>query len=467
MIDRNCIGVRLACIVAGLCVSTSEAFCAADLVMSRLVARQANAEWCSVSADGAFLSFTDEDGNLSVRDLRTAAARRITTTAKSGATHITMWAVFSRDGKDLAYYWADPINGNDEIRTVHADGTGDRTLTKNPGRWTQLSDWSPDGTQILATRTNTGDNSEIVAISVRDGAVRTLSKQPTFSGRPAFSADGRWIAHSKGQEGPEAHSDVWLLSADGKQDVPLVRHRADDTFVGWSADGSRLLFASDRAGSLGLWNVTVVNGKADGAARLIKADIGRLRTPCGVTRSGAVLFSVDATMTDIYTARLDLARKTATFEPEPIAQHNTGANSYPSWSPDGESFVYLSSPDTGGKQIYTHGSSGAERSLMPVLSWFNRLEWLPSGQVAVTGGDQSGHEGIFGIDSRTGETKQLIDRAVNETAFHGQWTKDGQIYYGRRRSAADGVSPRLAAEIGRLGHPDALLRRQGLPRHCP
>jgi Tol biopolymer transport system component len=148
---------------------------------------------------------------------------------------------------------------------------------------------------------------------------------------------------------------------------------------------------------------------------------------------------VDATTTDIYTARLDLARKTATFEPEPIAQHNTGANSYPSWSPDGESFVYLSSPDTGGRQIYTHESSGAERSLMPVLSWFNRLEWLRTGQVAITGGDQSGHEGIFGIDSRTGETKQLIDRSVNETAFHGQWTKDGQTYYGRRRSAADGV----------------------------
>ena len=50
-------------------------------------------------------------------------------------------------------------------------------------------------------------------------------------------------------------------------------------------------------------------------------------------------------------------------------------------------------------------------------------------------------------------------------------TKDGvQIFYkdwGPKSCSADLFPPRLAAQLRRLGCPDALLRRQGLSRHRP
>ena len=50
-------------------------------------------------------------------------------------------------------------------------------------------------------------------------------------------------------------------------------------------------------------------------------------------------------------------------------------------------------------------------------------------------------------------------------------TKDGTEIYlqglGPEERPADRLPPRLAAERRRLGYPDALLRRQGLPCHRP
>jgi Tol biopolymer transport system component len=433
------IPLRTLFVALSLCICIEDARSAADLVVSRVVRRQVGAEQCSVSPDGRLLSFSNDEGDLSVRDVAINSVRRLTTTAKATGFQ-AMWAVFSRDGAQIAYYWAATALGPeaDEIRIMRLDGSGDRLIARKPGRWTMLADWSPDGTQILATRTTAGNQSEIVAISPGDGAITTLARLATFAGRPAFSPDGRWIAHDTGQEG-ETHSDIAVLSSDGKRDLPVVRHQSDDTVVGWSPDGRCLLFASDRTGILGLWRIAVENGHAQGTAQIIKPDLGRLRRTVGVTRSGAVLFAIEASMMDVYEAKLDVTQGTAVLEPEPLARVNAGANTYPHWSPDGHSMLYLSSPSTGGRQIYVRDGDKPEKIIVPALSQFGRPEWHPSGKIAVTGGDPSGHEGIYAVDPRSGETRQLIDRTINENAFHGQWTRDGRTYYNHRQKVSEGM----------------------------
>src|ERR1700692_2631291 len=50
---------------------------------------------------------------------------------------------------------------------------------------------------------------------------------------------------------------------------------SQDTVVGWSDDGKRLLFASDRSGSMALWSLPFLNGKVDGPPELLRRDIGQ------------------------------------------------------------------------------------------------------------------------------------------------------------------------------------------------
>ena len=56
--------------------------------------------------------------------------------------------------------------------------------------------------------------------------------------------------------------------------------------MAWTRDG-RLLFASDRAGTLGLWALPVSDGKPQRAANLIKLDIGTVLSQ-GLTASGSL-----------------------------------------------------------------------------------------------------------------------------------------------------------------------------------
>jgi hypothetical protein len=48
----------------------------------------------------------------------------------------------------------------------------------------------------------------------------------------------------------------------------------DDMVMGWLPDGTTLLFARDRGGSMGLWAISVKEGSAHGVPELLKAGMG-------------------------------------------------------------------------------------------------------------------------------------------------------------------------------------------------
>jgi tetratricopeptide (TPR) repeat protein len=55
-------------------------------------------------------------------------------------------------------------------------------------------------------------------------------------------------------------TDIYLWSAPEGRETLLVKHQANDFPLGWTPDGKRLLFASDRTGSIGAWKIQVANG---------------------------------------------------------------------------------------------------------------------------------------------------------------------------------------------------------------
>jgi hypothetical protein len=108
------------------------------------------------------------------------------------------------------------------------------------------------------------------------------------------------------------------LAKDGSRETKLVESPGTGRVLGWSPDGKRILFASDRTGSTGAWSIGVAEGRPQGAPELVnKGDIEGI-TPMGSTRSGALYYRLPTGLRDVYIASLDMATGKVTVPPAPI-----------------------------------------------------------------------------------------------------------------------------------------------------
>ena len=212
--------------------------------------------WGSVSRDGRYVSYTDwfYTGNLMLRDLSSGKSRPLTPKKDWEGEGSAVSSTFSPDGKRVAYAWTNYEPRQAEIRIVDIEGTGvpePRTvLSSEEMRGILPFDWSSDG-EWLAVSVGRKDNSgQIGVLKVRDGSLRLLK---TFGWRGPdklfFSPDGKYIAYDLPANDAVAQRDVFVIAVDGGSETKVVVDAASDVIMGWSPDGSQLLFASDRTGS--------------------------------------------------------------------------------------------------------------------------------------------------------------------------------------------------------------------------
>jgi Tol biopolymer transport system component len=168
------------------------------------------------SPDGRQVAFA-RDGDLWAMSANGERQRLVARNAVEAA-----WAP---DSRTLAY----TRPGSNGIRTVRADGRGDRLLF--PGD-ADAPAWSPDGRSLAFLR--------VRAMLYRLAVVRGRKKRLLGSAsidRPSWSPDGRWIAYASVASG--RRSSVYASRADGSEDRLLARHAAAPA---WSPDGSRIAF---------------------------------------------------------------------------------------------------------------------------------------------------------------------------------------------------------------------------------
>src|SRR5260370_33990122 len=77
----------------------------------------------------------------------------------------------------------------------------------------------------------------------RDGGDARQLTTGGHEGLPVFTPDGKWIAFSGQYDG---NLDVFVMPAEGGEPRRLTWHPAPDIAVGWTRDGKRGLFLSDR-----------------------------------------------------------------------------------------------------------------------------------------------------------------------------------------------------------------------------
>jgi Tol biopolymer transport system component len=390
-----------------------------------------------LSPDGRSISFPDwTTGNLALLSLETKQERRLTRkrTWLDSSEH-AYGSVHSPDGKEIAYVW---MNGEGafEVRIVGLDGAAPRVLYSNPElSYIQLADWSADGRHILCAFELTGGRNVIALLSVATGSAQVLK---TFDGsgplRWSLSPDGRYVAYDLPQQDGSRDRDVWLLATRGGHEALLVEHPANDFFPIWTADGNRIVFTSDRTGTLGIWALSVVDGNPHGVPELLRADMGKSWS-IRFTRENSYFYGLQTGMKDVYVAELDPETGKIAASPARTSRRLVGANGWPEWSRDGKLLAYVSNrtPGEGDLPVVSilTRETGKVESLFPRMTFITRLRWSPDGRsILANGRDERGRGGLYRIDAQTGDANPVVQSKGQGFPWQSAWSPDGRtIYY--------------------------------------
>jgi len=242
---------------------------------------------------------------------------------------------------------------------------------------------------------------------------------------PAVSVDGRVAVSVMG--------DLWLLGETGDRARRLTSGAAWDRDPAWSPDGRRLVFASDRAGTMDLWRLVVSDGDASEPEQLT-AGPGTDTEPA-VLPDGRIAFVRGvAAAADIWILSPDGAVTRQTTRP--------GADRSPAASRDG-SLAWIEER-LSGRAVRIRDASGGERVLADDLSP-ERLAWSPDGRLMAIGSAGRTSAGVW-VVAADGEWSM----PASETAGAPAWSADGEWLY-----IADMDEP----DVGYNGDPDRLAGR--------
>lgn len=117
-----------------------------------------------------------------------ATGRRIVLANEKGSNSSPAW---SPDGKKLAVVLT--RDGNSQIYTVNADGTGLARLSRSSGIDTEPA-FSPDGKFVYFT-SDRGGSPQIYRVPAEGGAAQRMTFGGSFNARPQVSPDGRHLAY--------------------------------------------------------------------------------------------------------------------------------------------------------------------------------------------------------------------------------------------------------------------------------
>ncbi len=240
------------------------------------------------------------------------------------------------------YAFTSRRDGNFEIYTMNADGTGQTRITNHSAIDTEAS-FSPDGRQIVfaSSRTGLGD---IYRMNVDGTGLVRLTTSSAIDATPAWSPDGTKIAFTSRRDG---NFEIYVMNADGTNQTRLTNNKAIDNEAEWSPDGSRLSFTSTRTG---LGDIYLMNANGSGVTRLTTSS----------AIEGTSAWSPNGTKI-AFTSRRDGNFEIYVMNADGTGQtrrtNNNAIDTEPVWSADGSKIVFASGR-TGNGDIYAMNPDG-------------------------------------------------------------------------------------------------------------
>jgi Tol biopolymer transport system component len=356
----------------------------------------------TLSPDGRWFGYTAANNDLMARDLRTGEVKRLVSfPADSYATQRfrARRAIWSRDGRKVAFFYRDTeapgqVTDRGYLRVLTLDAIGEpRTLVDNSDFiYVNPAAWSADDQSILVTIQRRDLTWLLAWVSAQTGAITQLRSFNwdfnEFRNGPELSPDGRYIAYATftatvepaaaGRTTPRIRSapgrTIHILSADGTREGTVARSESGLPSPVWDADGSAVLFVSERdnSGIKDVWSVKVHEGRAAGAPTLLKASLGTDVQLVGTTRSGTLYYVQPEAQID----RIFIAETSAPAHPE-TGNVTTGlTGQYASWSPDGKHIAWWQ-VDSRELKVLSHQNGRIKAFRLPQGALSAAPVWLP------------------------------------------------------------------------------------------
>jgi Tol biopolymer transport system component len=208
----------------------------------------------SGAAVGTILFQSARDGNLEIYTMRADGTGVVRLTTNRARDVVPAW---SPDGRKIAF--TSNRDGNRELYVMNADGSEQRRLTHDPAR-DLFPTWSPDGHRIAFVReSKPGTFAGPIHVVNADGSgERKLTKTRDGDCCLAWSPSGEWIAYVSDD------LEIYLLQPGGTGKKRLTSNKAGDCCPAWSPDGKRIAFASNRKGGGGKYRIYVMNAHGTG-----------------------------------------------------------------------------------------------------------------------------------------------------------------------------------------------------------
>jgi Tol biopolymer transport system component len=194
----------------------------------------------------------------------------------------------------------------------------------------------------VAYRTGSGGSVRQLTWFDRSGKTLSTVGQPVLTGTaaPSLSPDGNSVLLPVLVEGI---GDIWAADVRSGSFTPLTSDPSNENYPAWSADGSRIVFSSNRTRSHQMYEKRVGIGAA-GETVLLSGDF---RHPMDWSRDGRYLLYRTG-YPDLWALQLDGLREV------PIVRAGRGEIRWPQFSPDGK-WIAFQSNATGRNEIYIHG----------------------------------------------------------------------------------------------------------------
>lgn len=256
-----------------------------------------------VSRDGNHLLFVDwPTGELWLRNLVPNTDRQLTHKASGITGQYTDNALFSRDGRQIAFNWYRPDRL--EVRIVATRGSPPHVLKTESGIRYRIQDWSLDGRELLVLReTGTDPRADLGFLSLETEKFRLIMPQRSL-GHARLSPDGSRIAISSLSRRDPTQNDIEIIEAATGKSKLLLDGPEDDFSPEWSPDGAKIIFVSYRGNKPRLWALRWATPRVK-PELLGNLPDGDNRT-LGVTESGAVFTQAgDLGGTDSYVGLVD------------------------------------------------------------------------------------------------------------------------------------------------------------------